>query len=112
MRFLARALGLFLAAGTFVAVVVDGTRSIADNAFVYLSIRQEFREQFDDRILEETAALRRVFEEQGRDRLSAVLAARGSGGGALAYGLWGPGCTTLAGELRPQPPAVTCADSG
>jgi len=39
MRFLARALGLFLAAGTFVAVVVDGTRSIADNQFVYLSIR-------------------------------------------------------------------------
>ena len=38
MRFLARALGLFLAAGTFVDVVVDGTRSIADNAFVYLSI--------------------------------------------------------------------------
>jgi hypothetical protein len=39
MRFLARALGLFLAAGTFVAVMVDGTRSIADNQILYLSVR-------------------------------------------------------------------------
>lgn len=31
MRFLSRCLGLFLAAGAFVAFVIDGTRSIADN---------------------------------------------------------------------------------
>jgi signal transduction histidine kinase len=97
---------------TAIYLVVFIMSTLVLGAFVYVSIRQEVREQFDDRILEETAALRRIFEDQGRDRLSAVLAARGSGGGALAYGLWGPGCTTLAGELRPQPPAVTCADSG
>lgn len=39
MRFVARSLGLFLAAGTFVAVIVDGTRSIADEKLIYLSIR-------------------------------------------------------------------------
>lgn len=39
MRFLARSLGLFLAAAAFVAVVVDGTRSIADNHLVYLPVR-------------------------------------------------------------------------
>ncbi len=39
MRFLARFLGLLLAAGTFVCVIVDGTRSIADDQFLYLSIR-------------------------------------------------------------------------
>jgi hypothetical protein len=39
MRFLARALGLFLAAAAFVAVIVDGTRSIGDNQLLYLSIR-------------------------------------------------------------------------
>ena len=39
MRFLARSLGLLLAAATFVAVIVDGTRSIADNQLIYLSIR-------------------------------------------------------------------------
>ncbi|WP_448949825.1 PetM family of cytochrome b6f complex subunit 7 [Labrys neptuniae] len=39
MRFLARSLGLFLAAAAFVAVVVDGTRSIADNRLVFLPVR-------------------------------------------------------------------------
>ena len=31
MRFLSRCLGLLLAAGAFVAFVIDGTRSVADN---------------------------------------------------------------------------------
>ncbi|MBP0582124.1 hypothetical protein J8I29_22545 [Labrys sp. LIt4] len=39
MRFLARSLGLFLVAAAFVAAVVDGTRSIADNHFVFLPVR-------------------------------------------------------------------------
>jgi len=39
MRFIAQSLGLFLAAATFVAVIVDGTRSIADGGWRVLSIR-------------------------------------------------------------------------
>ncbi|MDQ0395602.1 hypothetical protein [Labrys monachus] len=38
MRFLAQSLGLFLAAAAFVAVIVDGTRSIADSGWTVLSI--------------------------------------------------------------------------
>jgi len=86
--------------------------TLALGAFVYESIRREVREQFDDRILEESNALRRIFLEQGRDRLSAVVTARGSGGGALAYGLLDPGCALLAGEIPAQPPAFRCADIG
>jgi len=32
MRFLCRFIGVFIAAGAFVAVVIDGAKSIADNA--------------------------------------------------------------------------------
>jgi hypothetical protein len=39
MRFLLRSLGLFLAAGAFVAVIVDGARSIADDRWLVLPIR-------------------------------------------------------------------------
>jgi hypothetical protein len=38
MRFLAHSLGLFLAAAAFVAVIIDGTRSIADSSWMVLSI--------------------------------------------------------------------------
>ena len=38
MRFLAQSLGLFLAAAAFVAVIIDGTRSIADSGWTVLSI--------------------------------------------------------------------------
>jgi hypothetical protein len=39
MRFLLRSLGLLLAAGTFVAVIIDGARSIADDRWRVVSIR-------------------------------------------------------------------------
>ena len=97
---------------TAIYLVVFALSTLALGAFVYVSIWREVREQFDDRILEETAALRRIFAEQGRDRLSAVIAARGSGGGALTYGLRDSNCALLAGELAAQGPAVTCADIG
>ena len=50
-------------------------------------------------ILEETAALRRTFAEQGRDRLSAILAARGSIGGASPMDFESPALKRLAGDL-------------
>ncbi|MFZ2109248.1 MAG: HAMP domain-containing sensor histidine kinase [Roseiarcus sp.] len=97
---------------TAIYLVVFAMSTLALGAFVYESIRREVREQFDDRILEESNALSRIFLEQGRDRLSAVVTARGSGGGALAYGLLDPGCALLAGEIPAQPPAFRCADIG
>ncbi|MGB7973697.1 MAG: ATP-binding protein [Roseiarcus sp.] len=67
--------------------------------FVYLSVRHEILADFDARIIEETDALRRTFAEQGRDGLAATLAARGSIGGALLYGLQSPDHKPLAGEF-------------
>ena len=51
------------------------------------------------RIIEETDALQRTFAEHGRDGLAATLAARGSIGGALLYGLQAPDGKRLAGDL-------------
>ena len=67
--------------------------------FVYLSVRREILTEFDERIIEETDALQRTFAEEGRDRLAAILAARGSIGGALLYGLEAPDGKRLAGDL-------------
>jgi signal transduction histidine kinase len=86
--------------------------TVALGAYVYIAVEREVREQFDDRIREETEALRRIFATQGREGLSSVLAARGSGGGSLAYGLQAPDGSTLAGELRAQDPAGARADGG
>ena len=97
---------------TAIYLVVFVASTLALGAFVYVSIRREVREQFDNRIVEETDALRRILAGQGRGRLSSVLSARGSGGGALAYGLLDSNCALLAGDLRAQPPAVTCASIG
>ncbi len=68
-------------------------------SFVYLSVRHEILADFDARIIEETDALQRTFAEQGRDGLAATLAARGSIGGALLYGLQSPDRKRLAGDL-------------
>ncbi len=67
--------------------------------FVYLSVRHEILVDFDERITEETDALQSVFADKGRDGLAAILAARGSTGGALAYGLESPDGKRLAGDL-------------
>jgi signal transduction histidine kinase len=67
--------------------------------FVYLSVRSEILTEFDERIIEETDALQRTFAEEGRDGLAAILAARGSIGGALLYGLEAPDGKRLAGDL-------------
>jgi len=67
--------------------------------FVYLSVRHEVLADFDQRIIEETDALRRAFSQEGRERLAAIIAARGSSGGAFAYGLESPDGKLLAGQL-------------
>jgi signal transduction histidine kinase len=67
--------------------------------FVYLSVRREILADFDERIIEETDALQNAFAQEGRDRLAAIIAARGSNSRAFAYGLENPDGKLLAGEL-------------
>ena len=68
--------------------------------FVYLSVRREILADFDERIVEETDALQRIFAGEGRERLAEILEARGgSSGGALAYGLQSKDGKQLAGNL-------------
>ena len=52
--------------------------ALALGAFVYLSVRREILTDFDDRIAEETDALKRDFANGGRDRLAAIIEARKS----------------------------------
>ncbi len=66
---------------------------------VYASVRREILAEFDDRIQEEMDALQSVFAQQGRERLAAIVNARGSGGGALVYGLENYEGQKLAGDL-------------
>jgi signal transduction histidine kinase len=73
--------------------------ALALGAFVYLSIRHEILAGFDERIVEETDALQRLFAASGRERLTETLEARGSSGGGFAYGFEGPDGSRLAGEL-------------
>jgi signal transduction histidine kinase len=73
--------------------------ALALGAFVYLSVRHEILADFDERIVEETDSLQRIFAMQGKERLSEILEARGSSGGALTYGLLGPDGKQLAGSL-------------
>jgi hypothetical protein len=68
--------------------------------FVYLSVRREILADFDERIVEETDSLQRIFAREGRERLAEILEARGgSSGGALAYGLQSKDGKQLAGNL-------------
>jgi signal transduction histidine kinase len=86
-----RLAAIYLALFTLSACALGG--------FVYLSVRHEILSDFDARIIEETDALQRTFAEEGRDGLAATLAARGSIGGALLYGLQAPDRKRLAGDL-------------
>ena len=74
--------------------------ALALGAFVYLSVRREILADFDERIAEETTALKDAFAHGGRDRLASIIAARGPVGGGFAYGLFGPDGGRVAGELR------------
>jgi signal transduction histidine kinase len=73
--------------------------ALALGAFVYLSVRHEILADFDERIVEETDSLQRIFATQGKERLTETLEARGTSGGALTYGLLGPDGKQLAGNL-------------
>ena len=42
-------------------------------AFIYVSIRHEILADFDERIVEESSALRAAFAEGGRERLAQIL---------------------------------------
>ena len=52
--------------------------ALALGAFVYFSVRHEILTDFDKRIVEESDALKSVFVDGGRDRLAAIIGARGS----------------------------------
>lgn len=73
--------------------------TLALGVMVYVSVRREILAEFDDRIVEEAGALKGVFVREGRDRLAAIIAARGAGGGSFGYGLEASGGKRLAGEL-------------
>ena len=74
--------------------------ALALGAFIYFSIRHEILADFDERIVEETDALRTTFGHGGRHRLAQMIEARGAGGGGFSYGLVGPDGKLLAGDLR------------
>ena len=86
--------------------------ALALGTFVYLSVRREILSDFDERIIEESDVLQRVFAQNGRERLAAILLARGSSGGALAYRLESPDGKLLAGELTAPPPGAAGAHLG
>ncbi len=73
--------------------------ALALGILVYVSVRHEILAEFDDRIMEESDALQDVFVKQGLEPLAAIINARGSAGGALAYGLEDPDGERLAGDL-------------
>jgi hypothetical protein len=73
--------------------------ALALGAFVYMSVQREILTDFDERIGEETDALKSDFATGGRERLTGIIEARGSGGG-FSYSLVGPGGKPIAGDLR------------
>ena len=85
------------------------TSALALGAFVYVSVRREILTDFDERIIEETDALKRDFAGGGRERLVGIIEARGSGGAGFSYGLVGADGKLIAGDLR-IPPANVGAD--
>ena len=74
--------------------------ALALGAFVYFSVRHEILTDFDERIGEESDALKSAFADGGRDRLAAIIDARGSGGAGFAYGFIAAGGKRIAGDLR------------
>jgi signal transduction histidine kinase len=74
--------------------------ALALGAFVYLSVRHEILTDFDERIAEESDALKSAFADGGRDRLAGIIDARGSAGAGFAYGLVASDGKQIAGDLR------------
>ena len=74
--------------------------ALALGAFVYLSVRHEILTDFDERIAEESDALKSAFADGGRNRLAEIIDARGSSGAGFAYGLVAPDGKLVAGDLR------------
>ncbi len=72
--------------------------ALALGAFVYVLVRREILADFDDRIVEETGAMRDAFNEGGRDRLAQAIQARGPRP-SFAYELLAPGGGRLTGNL-------------
>ena len=52
------------------------TSALALGAFVYLSVRHEILTDFDERIAEESDALKSAFVDGGRDKLAEIIDAR------------------------------------
>lgn len=80
-------------------LVLFTASALALGAFVYASVRRQILTDFDERIIEETDALKRDYAGGGRERLAEIIEARGSGAG-LSYGLAAPDGKPIAGELR------------
>jgi signal transduction histidine kinase len=74
--------------------------ALALGVFVYMSVQREILTDFDERIVEETDALKSDFATGGRERLAGIIEARGSGGASFSYGLAGPDGRPIAGDLR------------
>jgi hypothetical protein len=79
--------------------------ALALGAFVYMSVQREILADFDERIVEETGALKSDFAAGGRERLAGIIQARGSGGAGFSYGLAGPDGRPIAGRRRRKPAA-------
>ncbi len=77
--------------------------ALALGAFVYFSVRHEILTDFDERIAEESDALKSAFDNGGRDRLAAIINARGSSGAGFAYGFIASDGKSIAGDLRLPP---------
>ncbi len=75
--------------------------ALALGAFVYVLVRREILADFDDRIVEETDALRDAFDDGGRDRVAQAIRARGSRP-SFAYELIAPGGDRVTGNLAPS----------
>jgi signal transduction histidine kinase len=81
-------------------LVLFTASALALGAFVYMSVQREILTDFDERIVEETDALKSDFATGGRERLAGIIEARGSGGASFSYGLAGPDGRPIAGDLR------------
>jgi signal transduction histidine kinase len=81
-------------------LVLFTASALALGIFVYMSVQHEILTDFDERIVEETDALKSDFAAGGRERLAGIIEARGSGGAGFSYGFAGPDGRPIAGDLR------------
>jgi signal transduction histidine kinase len=72
--------------------------ALALGAFIYVSVRREILADFDDRIVEETNALRGAFAGGGRERLAQAIAARGPNS-SFTYEIVSPDGRRLIGDI-------------